>query len=84
VGGWLAAPAALPDARLPWSLWPRQGGQRSAGDWGGVPPEVVAANERRLVHGCRIVSSDPLGEECVWIITAAVRSPTMLLRPLDS
>lgn len=51
------------------------------GDWGNVPPEDVAENEYAIVNGLRILSSYPLGECRIWIITEADRSVTTLLLP---
>lgn len=51
------------------------------GDWGDVPPEDAIENENSIVNGCRIMSSYPLGDERIWIITEADRSATTLLLP---
>ena len=52
-----------------------------AGDWGDVPPEDDAENALSLARGFRILSSYPVGEERVWLITEADRSSTCLLLP---
>ena len=51
------------------------------GDWGDVPPEDAAENRRSLRHGWRIMSSYPVGDGRVWIITEADRSSTCFLLP---
>ena len=51
------------------------------GDWGSVPPEEAAENEFAIVNGLRIMSSYPIGEDRIWIITEADRSATTLLLP---
>jgi hypothetical protein len=38
-------------------------------------------NERSLKHGSRILSSYPVGERYIWIITEADRSATTILFP---
>lgn len=51
-------------------------------DWGVLPPEDVAANNQALIHGDRILSSYPVGDERVWIITeGGLREATTILRP---
>lgn len=53
-------------------------------DWGVLPPEDIAANNLALIHGDRILSSYPVGDECVWIITeGGSREATTILRPED-
>ena len=54
-----------------------------AGDWGFVPAEDARENERSVQRGYRIISSYPVGEEKVWIITEADRSSTCLLLPSE-
>ena len=54
-----------------------------SGDWGEVPPEDARENERGLSHGWRVLSSYPVGEGRVWIITEADRSVTTILLPED-
>lgn len=53
------------------------------GDWGEIPPEDARENRRSVEQGLRIVSSYPVGEERVWIITEADRSSTCLLLPSE-
>ena len=53
-------------------------------DWGVLPPEDIAANNRALIHGDRILSSYEVSDECVWIITeGGLREATAILRPED-
>lgn len=51
------------------------------GDWGNVPPEDAEENELSVVSGFRILSSYPVGDGRIWIITEADRSCTTLLLP---
>ncbi|MDN7586624.1 hypothetical protein [Burkholderia seminalis] len=51
------------------------------GNWGDVPPEDAAANERAVEHGARILSSYEIVGKRVWLITEADRSVTTLLFP---
>jgi hypothetical protein len=53
------------------------------GDWGELSPEDADANQQGLDHGDRILSSYPVGDGKVWIITEADRSATTLLLPED-
>ena len=54
-----------------------------SGDWGEVPVEDARENRYSVEHGCRIMSSYPVGQERVWIITEADRSSTCLLLPSE-
>lgn len=51
------------------------------GDWGDVPADDAEENECSVVNGNRILSSFPVGDERIWIITEADRSSTTLLLP---
>ena len=51
------------------------------GDWGDLDNYDNKENELALKHGWRIVSSYPVGEKTVWIITEADRSVTTILLP---
>jgi len=51
------------------------------GDWGAVPTDDAEANDFSVVNGNRILSSYPVGDERIWIITEADRSSTTLLLP---
>ena len=55
--------------------------RHQTGDWGNVPPDDAIENDFSVVYGNRILSSYPLGEENIWIITEADRSSTTLLLP---
>jgi hypothetical protein len=52
-----------------------------SGDWGEIDAHDRRENELSLRHGWRLVSSYPIGEEKVWIITEADRSVTTVLLP---
>ena len=53
-------------------------------DWGVLPPEDATANNQALIHGDRVLSSYPAGDERVWIITeGGLREVTTILRPED-
>ncbi|MCA1731301.1 MAG: hypothetical protein LC751_18460 [Actinobacteria bacterium] len=51
------------------------------GDWGEVDAQDRRENVLSLKHGWRIVSSYPIGDRCIWIITEADRSVTTVLLP---
>lgn len=53
--------------------------RHQSGDWGNVPPEDAVENDHSVVNGFRILSSYPIGEGRIWIITD--RSRTTLLLP---
>ena len=55
--------------------------RHQSGDWGNVPPEDAEENDRSVINGNRILSSYPVGEDRIWIITEADRSSTTLLLP---
>ncbi len=55
--------------------------RHQSGDWGNVPPEDAEENDHSVVNGFRILSSYPIGEGRIWIITEADRSCTTLLLP---
>ena len=57
--------------------------RHSSGDWGDLDVHDRRENELSLKHGWRIVSSYPIGDGCVWIITEADRSVTTILLPED-
>ncbi len=54
-----------------------------SGDWGELDPQDRRENELSLKHGRRLVSSYPIGDEKVWIITEADRSVTTILLPSE-
>lgn len=54
------------------------------GDWGDLPEEDVAENERAVEKGHRVFSSYRLESGAkIWLITEHDRSVTTLLCPLD-
>ncbi len=55
--------------------------RHASGDWGEVPPEDARENERSLRHGWRVLSSYPVGQDRLWVITEADRSVTTILLP---
>ena len=56
-------------------------GRHSLGDWGDVPEEDEAANNRALKEGARVLSSYVIEETKVWVITEWDRSVTTVLFP---
>ena len=52
-----------------------------SGDWGELDAHDRKENERSLKHGWRVLSSYPVGERKIWIITEADRSVTTILLP---
>ena len=52
-----------------------------SGDWGKLDGQDRRENQLSLKHGWRIVSSYPVGEKTIWIITEADRSVTTILLP---
>jgi hypothetical protein len=55
--------------------------RHASGDWGEIDPHDCRENELSLRHGWRVVSSYPVGEKTVWVITEADRSATTILLP---
>jgi hypothetical protein len=55
--------------------------RHAAGDWGDLCTFDRRQNEVALRDGYRVLSSYPVGRECVWIITEADRSVTTILLP---
>jgi hypothetical protein len=55
--------------------------RHATGDWGDLGAFDWRENELSLEHGWRVVSSYPVGEKCIWIITEADRSVTTILLP---
>ena len=55
--------------------------RHASGDWGDLDEHDRRENELSLKHGWRILSSYPVGEERIWIITEADRSVTTILLP---
>jgi hypothetical protein len=52
-----------------------------SGDWGDLDDYDRQENELALKQGWRIVSSYPVGEKCIWIITEVDRTYTTILLP---
>ena len=55
--------------------------RHATGDWGDLCAYDRRQNEIALREGYRVLSSYPVGWECVWIITEADRSVTTILLP---
>ena len=55
--------------------------RHASGDWGNLDEHDRRENELSLRHGWRILSSYPVGEKTIWIITEADRSATTVLLP---
>jgi hypothetical protein len=55
--------------------------RHATGNWGELCKHDRRQNERALREGARVLSSYPVGEERVWIITEADRSVTTILLP---
>ncbi len=55
--------------------------RHQSGDWGAVPEDDAQQNLLSVTNGNRILSSYPVGEDRIWIITEADRSSTTLLLP---
>ena len=53
--------------------------RHASGDWGDLDAHDRRENQLSLKHGWRILSSYPVGENKVWIITEADRSATTIL-----
>ena len=57
--------------------------RHATGDWGDLCAFDRHQNEIAWREGYRVLSSYPVGRECVWIITEADRSVTTILLPED-
>ena len=55
--------------------------RHAAGDWGDLCTFDRHQNERALRNGARVLSSYPVGEGKLWIVTEADRSVTTVLLP---
>ena len=56
--------------------------RHQGGDWGEVPPEDAAENDRSVEQGFRILSAYKLKTGVkIWLITEADRSATTILLP---
>lgn len=57
-------------------------------DWGDIDADDRRANTRALIEGSRVMSTYPIGGQCVWVITDAEddqgrRASTTVLLPAD-
>ena len=57
--------------------------RHASGDWAEIPPEDARENGRSLKYGWRVMSSYPVGDETIWVLTEADRSATTLLLPSE-
>ncbi len=57
--------------------------RHASGDWGDLVASDRKANDRALKTGERLLSSYPVGDGKVWVITEADRSSTCLLLPSE-
>ena len=55
--------------------------RHASGDWGDLDAHDRRENQRSLKNGSRVLSSYPVGDGKVWVITEADRSSTTLLLP---
>ena len=55
--------------------------RHASGDWGELDAQDRRENRRSLKHGWRVLSSYPVGEKVIWVITEADRSVTTILLP---
>jgi hypothetical protein len=52
-----------------------------SGDWGDLDEDDRRENERYLKHGWRVLSSYPIGDRRIWVVSEADRSITSILLP---
>lgn len=52
-------------------------------DWGRLPAEDAAANDAAMMTGGCLLSSYPVGDGRIWIITEGDRSATTVLLPSE-
>jgi hypothetical protein len=57
--------------------------RHASGDWGDLDAHDRRENQRSLRNGWRVLSSYPVGQGKVWIITEADRSYTTILLPSE-
>jgi hypothetical protein len=57
--------------------------RHATGDWGELCAFDRRQNQIALRNGKRVLSSYPVGRECVWVITEADRSVTTILLPTE-
>ena len=83
LGRILATPGALRALRKAGEGPLRFLARHASGDWGDLDAQDRRENELALEHGRRLLSSYPVGDEKIWIITEADRSYTTLLLPSE-
>ncbi len=83
LGRILATPGALETLRESGEDSLRFLARHASGDWGELDAHDRRENELALEHGRRLLSSYPVGEGRVWVITEADRSATTLLLPSE-
>ena len=81
LGRILATPGALEALREAGQDPLRFLSRHASGDWGDLDAHDRRENGLALEHGRRLLSSYPVGEGRVWVITEADRSYTTLLLP---
>ena len=57
--------------------------RHATGDWGELDAHDRRENQRSLRNGWRILSSYPIGNVKIWVITEADRSSTTILLPSE-
>ncbi|MDQ3375912.1 MAG: hypothetical protein M3533_03330 [Actinomycetota bacterium] len=55
--------------------------RHATGDWGDLCDDDRRENKLSVEHGWRVLSSYPVGDAKIWILTEADRSATTLLLP---
>jgi hypothetical protein len=55
--------------------------RHQSGDWGELDEDDRRENERYLKHGWRVLSSYPIGDRRIWVVSEADRSITSILLP---
>jgi hypothetical protein len=57
--------------------------RHATGDWGDLDAYDCRENRRSLKNGWRVLSSYPIGDKRIWVITEADRSVTTILLPSE-
>ncbi len=81
LGRILATPGALKALREAGEDLLNYLSRHASGDWGELDAHDRRENELALKHGRRLLSSYPVGEGRLWVITEADRSATTILLP---
>jgi hypothetical protein len=82
LGQLVSTPGAIEAMELAGHIPPEFLLRHKHGDWGELPPEDIAENERAVHEGSRIFSAyRTRREEKLWVITEWDRSVTTLLLP---